>query len=85
MDNECMANDDILLSNYAFTFFKDVLDSWILRESRASFQGPTSLQFNHGQQAFLAPPTVIERIGILVANSERFQGNRMLGNQAGLV
>ena len=28
---------------------------------------------------------VIERVGILVANSECFQGNRMLGNQAGLV
>ena len=85
MDIECLINDDIMLSNYAFTFFKDILDSWILRESTASFQGSTSLQFNHGPQAFLAPPTVIERVGILVANSERFQGNRMLGNQAGLV
>ena len=85
MDIECPINDDIMLSNYALTSFKDILDSWILREGTASFQGTTSLQFNHGQQAFLAPPTVIERVGILVANSERFQGNRMLGNQAGLV
>ena len=85
MDIERVINDDIMLSNHAFTFFKDILDSWILRERTASFQGSTSLQFNHGQQAFLAPPTVIERVGILVANPERFQGNRMLGNQAGLV
>ena len=85
MDIECLINDDIMLAYYAFAFFKDILDSWILWESTASFQGSTSLQFNHGQQAFLAPPTVIERVGILVANSECFQGNRMLGNQAGLV
>ena len=85
MDIECQINDDITLSNYALTFFNDVLDSWILRESTASFQGSTSLQFNHGQQAFLAPPAVIERIGILVANPERLQGHRVLGNQAGLV
>ena len=85
LDIECLINDDITLSNYAFTFFEDILDSWILGESTASFQGPATLQFNHGQQAFLAPPTVIERVGILVTNSERFQGNRMLGNQAGLV
>ena len=85
MDIECLINDDIMLSNYAYTFFTDIFDSWILRESTASFQGPTSLQFNHGQQAFLAPPTVIERVGILVANPERFQCNGMLGNQAGLV
>ena len=84
MDIECLINDDITLSNYAYTLFKDILDSWILRESTASFQGSTSLQFNHGPQAFPAPPTVIERVWILVANSERFQGNRMLGNQAGL-
>ena len=85
MDIECLIKDDIMLSNYALTFFENILDSWILREGTASFQAPASLQFNHGQQAFLAPPTVIERVGILVANSERFQGNRMLGNQAGLV
>ena len=85
MDIECLTNDDIMLSNYAFTFFKDIFDSWILRESTASFQGSTSLQFNHGPQAFPALPTVIERVGILVANSERFQCNRVLGNQAGLV
>ena len=85
MNIECLVNDDIMLSKYAFTFFYDLLDSWIPRESTASFQGSTSLQFNHGPQAFPAPPTVIERVGILVANSERFQGNRMLGNQAGLV
>ena len=82
---ECLINDDLMLFNYTFTFFNDILDSWIPRESMASFQGSTSLQFNHGQQAFLAPPTVIERVGILVTNSERFQGNRMLANQAGLV
>jgi hypothetical protein len=85
MDIECLINYDIMLPNYVFTFFKDILDSWILRERTASFQGSTSLQFNHGPQAFPAPPTVIERVGILVANSERFPGNRMLGNQAGLV
>ena len=85
MGIECLINDEIMLSNYTFTFLKDNLDSWILRESTASFQGSTSLQFNHGPQAFPAPPTVIERVGILVANTERFQGNRMLGNQAGLV
>ena len=85
MDNECLINEDMRLSNYAFTSFKDILDSWIRGESTASFQGSASLQFNHGQQAFLAPAAVIERVGILVANSERFQGNRMLGNQAGLV
>ena len=85
MDIECLINDDIILCNYLCTFFKDILDSWILRENTASFQGSTSLQFNHGSQAFPAPPTVIERVGILVANSERFQGNRMLGNQASLV
>ena len=85
MDIEYLINDDIVLSNYALTFFKDMLNSSIVRESTASFQGSTSLQFYHGQQAFLAPAAVIERVGILVANSERFQGNRMLGNQAGLV
>ena len=85
MDIECLINDDIMLSNYALTFFEDILDSWIPREGTASFQGTTSLQFNHGQQAFLAPPAVIERVAVLVANSERLQGNRMLGNQAGLV
>ena len=85
MDIECLKNDDIMLSNYTFTFFEDILDSWILRESTASFQGSTSLQFNHGQQAFLAPPTVIERVGILVANSERFQGNRIQRDEAGFV
>ena len=85
MDIECLINDDIVLSNYTLAFFKDILDSWIPRESTASFQGPTLSQFTHRPQAFPAPPTVIERVGILVANSERFQGNRMLGNQAGLV
>ena len=85
MDIEWLINDDIKLSNYAYTLFKDILDSWILRESKASFQGSTLLQFKHSPQAFPAPPTVIERVGILVANSERFQGDRMLGNQAGLV
>ena len=85
MDIECLINDDIILSNHTFTFFKDVLDPRIPGEGAASLQGPASLQFNHGQQAFLAPAAVIERIGILVANSERFQGDRMLGNQAGLV
>jgi hypothetical protein len=85
MDIECLINDVIMLSNYAFAFFKDLLDSRILREGTASFQGATSLQFNHGQQAFLALPAVIERVGILVADSERCQGNRMLGNQAGLI
>ena len=85
LDIECLINDHFMLSNYVFTFLKDLLDSWIPRECMASFQGSTSLQFNHGQQAFLAPSTIIERVGILVTNSERFQGNRMLGNQAGLV
>ena len=85
MDIECLIHNDIMIYNYVLTFLNDILDSWILRESTASFQGSTSLQFNHGPQAFPAPPTVIERVGILVANSERFQGNRMLGNQAGLV
>ena len=66
-------------------FFKNIFDSWILWESMASFESPAFLQFNHGPQAFPAPPTVIERVGILVANSERFQCNRMLGDQAGLV
>ena len=36
-------------------------------------------------QTFFALPTVIERIGILVANPERFQGNRMPRDQVGLV
>ena len=85
METGCLVNDDIILSNHDFTFFNNILDYWIMRESTASFQGSTSLQFNHGPQAFPAPPTVIERVGILVADSERFQGNRMLGNQAGLV
>ena len=84
MDIECLINDDIVLSNYALTFFNYMLDSSIVRESTASFQGSTSLQFNHGQQAFLAPSTIIERVGVLVAHSERFQGDRMLGNLAGL-
>ena len=85
MDIECLINDDIMLSNYTFAFFKDMLDSWILREGTTSLQGSTSLQFNHGPQAFPAPPTVIERVGILVANSERFQGNRIQRDQAGFV
>ena len=85
MDIEFLLDNDITLSNDTLAFFKDFLDSWILRESAASFQGSTSLQFNHGQQTFLTSPTVIDRVRILVANSERFQGNRMLGNQASLV
>jgi hypothetical protein len=80
MDIERLIDDDIILSNYALTFFESIFNSWILRKSAATFQGSTSLQFKHGPQAFPAPPTVIERVGILEANSERFQGNRMLGN-----
>ena len=39
----------------------------------------------HGSHTFFALPTVIQRIGILPTDPERFQGNRMLRDQAGLV
>ena len=83
MTYKFLINNDIMLCKYAFTYFKDILDSSILRETSGIVPGLHSMQFIDGTQAFPAPPTVIERIGILLANSERFQGNRMLEKPSG--